>query len=51
MGHEEIPKINSKNRLEKATSERVAVNSIIQVLQQVMKVGMINVAKALKKTI
>lgn len=51
MGHErEIPKINSKNRLEKAASERVAVNSIIQgSAAEIMKVGMINVAKALKE--
>lgn len=45
----EIPKINSKNKLEKAASERVAVNSIIQgTAAEIMKLGMIRVSKALK---
>ncbi|MDC7238127.1 MAG: DNA polymerase I [Sphaerochaetaceae bacterium] len=51
MGHvRNIPKINSKNKLEKAASERVAVNSIIQgSAAEIMKIGMIRVAKALKE--
>ncbi len=50
MGHvRNIPKINSKNRIEKAASERVAVNSIIQgSAAEIMKIGMIRVNKALK---
>lgn len=50
MGHvRNIPKINSKNKLEKAASERVAVNSIIQgSAAEIMKIGMIKVDKALK---
>jgi DNA polymerase-1 len=51
MGHvRNIPKINSKNRLEKAASERVAVNSIIQgSAAEIMKIGMIGVDKALRE--
>lgn len=51
MGHiRNIPKINSKNKLEKAASERVAVNSIIQgSAAEIMKLGMIRVSKALKE--
>ncbi len=51
MGHvRNIPKINSKNKLEKAASERVAVNSIIQgSAAEIMKIGMIKVDKALKE--
>jgi DNA polymerase-1 len=51
MGHvRNIPKINSKNKLEKAASERVAVNSIIQgSAAEIMKIGMIRVDKALKE--
>jgi len=51
MGHiRSIPNINSKNRIEKAASERVAVNSIIQgSAAEIMKIGMIRVNKALKE--
>ncbi|MGD1823139.1 MAG: DNA polymerase I [Pleomorphochaeta sp.] len=49
MGHiRNIPNINSKNRIEKAASERVAVNSIIQgSAAEIMKLGMIRINKAL----
>jgi len=51
FGHRRgVPKINSRNKLEKNASERVAVNSIIQgTAAEIMKIGMIKVAKALKK--
>lgn len=51
MNHvRKIPNINSKNRIEKAASERVAVNSIIQgTAAEIMKIGMIRVNKALKE--
>jgi DNA polymerase-1 len=45
-----VPKINSRNKLEKAASERIAVNSIIQgTAAEIMKIGMIKVSKALKE--
>lgn len=45
FGHKRgIPKINSRNKLEKNASERVAVNSIIQgTAAEIMKIGMIKV--------
>jgi DNA polymerase-1 len=44
-----VPKINSRNKLEKNASERIAVNSIIQgTAAEIMKIGMIKVSKALK---
>jgi len=50
MGHiRKIPNINSKNRIEKAASERVAVNSIIQgSAAEIMKIGMIRINNVLK---
>jgi DNA polymerase-1 len=51
FGHRRgVPKINSRNKLEKNASERVAVNSIIQgTAAEIMKIGMIKVSKKLKE--
>lgn len=46
----DVPKINSRNKMEKAASERIAVNSIIQgTAAEIMKLGMLKVSKALKE--